>query len=93
MFVAISFGRVWYTMRTFTTTARPMATKCGNLVTYYKKMQPIKYHNPLNTRSHDKLKTFYLYHHNAYGYQTWQSGYIQLGASFHKVTCPFYHVV
>ena len=37
-------------------------------------------------RSRDKLKTFCLHYHNAYDYQTWQSGYIQYGASFHKVT-------
>ena len=31
-----------------TTTTRPMATKRGRVVTYYKELQPIKSHNPLN---------------------------------------------
>ena len=36
-----------------TTTTRPMATKRGKVVTYYKKLQPVKSHNLLNTWSHE----------------------------------------
>ena len=40
----------------------------------------------------DKLKTFYLHYHNTFGHQTWQGGYLQGEASFHKsnntlITC------
>ena len=44
-----------------------------------------------HVRSRDKLKIFYLHYHNTYGYQTQQDGYIQLGASFHKVTSLLSH--
>ena len=37
---------------TTTTTPRPMVTKLGKVVTYYKKLQPIKSHKPLNAWSH-----------------------------------------
>ena len=40
------------------TTATPRATKLGKVVTYYKKLQPIKSHNLMNTWSRDKLKGF-----------------------------------
>ena len=33
------------------TTTKPMATKFGKIVTYYKRIQPIKSYNPLNTSS------------------------------------------
>ena len=36
---------------------------------------------------------FYIHHHNYYGYQTLQGGYIQCGASFHKVTRSLGHPV
>ena len=35
------------------TTARPMVTKLDKVVTYFKKLQPIKSHNQLNTWSRD----------------------------------------
>ena len=35
-----------------TVTARPIATKLVEVVTYYKKLQPVKPDNPLNTWSH-----------------------------------------
>ena len=40
-------------------------------------------------RSRDKLITIHLHHHNAYDYQTWQSGDMQRGAYTHKVKWPF----
>ena len=40
-----------------------------------------------------KLKFFYLYHHNVYGYQTWKSGDLPWGAPTHKVARPFNHTV
>ena len=51
-------------------TKRPKATKLGKVVTYYKKPQPIKSRNPLNTQSRE-VKTFHFHYHNTYGYQTW----------------------
>ena len=63
-----------------TTTTRPITTKLGRMLTYYKKLQSIKSHSLLKTwsrESHDKLKSFYLHYHNTYGYQTWEGGYIQ----------------
>ena len=41
-------GHIKYFRCCIVTTTRPMATKCGKVVTYYKKLQPIKSHNPLN---------------------------------------------
>ena len=35
-----------YCICCITNTTRPMATKRGKVVTYYKKLQPIKSHNP-----------------------------------------------
>ena len=35
------------------TTTRPQATKLDNVMTYYKKRQPIKPHNPLNMCSRE----------------------------------------
>ena len=37
------------------------------------------------TRSRDRLKPLYLFYHSVYGHKTWHGGYIQWGASFHKV--------
>ena len=42
-------GHVNYFSCCITTTTRPMATKLGKVVTYYKKLNPIKSHSPLNT--------------------------------------------
>ena len=39
-------------------------------------------------RSRDKLKSLYIYYHNAYGYQTWLGWDMQLGFSFLKITKP-----
>ena len=45
-------GHLKYFSCCITTAAtRPMTTKLGKVVTYYKKHQSIKSHNPLNTRS------------------------------------------
>ena len=44
-------GHVNYFSCCITTTTRPMATKLGKVVTYYKKLDPIKSHSPLNTWS------------------------------------------
>ena len=34
---------------------------------FYEKFKPIKSHNPLNTWSRDKSKTFYINYHSTYG--------------------------
>ena len=39
-------GHVRYFSGCITTTTRPTATKLDKVVTYYKKPQPIKSHNP-----------------------------------------------
>ena len=44
-------------------------------------------------RSSDKLKTLFLYYHNAYGHQTRQSGDIPWRAPTQKETWSFIHVV
>ena len=41
--------------------------------------------NKVLARSHDKLNALYLHYNNDYGHQTWCSGYVQWGTSFHKV--------
>ena len=59
-------------------------------VSTHKVKQPFEW-----TRGHvmssDKWST-YLHYHNAYGYQTWQGGYIQWEASF-KPTRPINHMI
>ena len=45
-------GHVNYFSCCITTTTRPMDTEFVKVVTYYKKIQPIKSRNPLNTWSH-----------------------------------------
>lgn len=45
---AVLQGHVEYISFCITTTTTPMATKGGKLVTYHKKLQSIKSHNPLN---------------------------------------------
>ena len=47
----ITQGHVNYFSCYVITTARPVATKFGKFVTYYKKTQPVKSHNLLNTWS------------------------------------------
>ena len=47
-----------------------MATKFGKVSTYYKEIQTIKSHNPLNTWSCE----VYGHYHNTYSYQTWPGG-------------------
>ena len=54
-----------------------MAMKLDKVVTYYKKLQPIKSHNLLKTWSRDKLKTVYLHYHSTYGYKIWQGRYME----------------
>ena len=49
-------GHIKYFGCCITTTTRPMATKLGKVVTYYKKLQPIKSDNPLNTWSRKYFK-------------------------------------
>ena len=59
------------------TTTTPMAIRLGKVVTYHKKLSPIKSYDPLITcltRSRDKLKPLYLHYHNVYSHQTWQDG-------------------
>ena len=51
-----------------------MAKKHGRVVTYREGPPPINSQNLLIMRSHDKLETLYLHHHNAYGHKTYQSG-------------------
>ena len=46
-------GLIKYFNSFIITTTRIMATKLGKIVTYYKELQPIKPHNPLNTWSHE----------------------------------------
>ena len=46
-------GHVNYFSCCITNTTRPMATKLGKVVTYYKTLQLIKSHNPLNTWSRE----------------------------------------
>ena len=46
-------GQVNYFSSSFTTTKRPMTPKLGKMVAYYKKLQSIKSHNPLNTWSRE----------------------------------------
>ena len=81
MSATISFGRV----RIYNQVVLQGNVKCFScyntkVVTYNKKLQPIKSHKPLNTchvRSRDKLKIFYLHHHHTYIHQSWQCGYIK----------------
>ena len=79
-----------------TRNALPMAATSVRIVTYLEQLLTIKPHDYVITwsfaRSRDKLKTLYIQYHNAYGHQAWQGGYIQWGASFHKVKRPFDHV-
>ena len=46
-------GHIKYFSCCIITNTRPMATKLGKEVTYYKKFQDIMSHNPLNTWSHE----------------------------------------
>ena len=46
-------GHINYFSCCITNTTRPMATKLGKVVTYGKKLQPIKSHNPVNTGSRE----------------------------------------
>ena len=70
-----------------------MATKLGRMVTCLVCFLPISqttiWSRSLWFASCDKLKTFYLYYHNTYGHQTWQSGCIQWGASSNKIIMTF----
>ena len=40
----------------------------------------------------DKLKSLYLYYHNAYGHQTWQDGDLPWLSFNHKVIWPYNHM-
>ena len=55
------------------TSAIPMATKLGRVVTYGRNTLPTKSRDLLIIRSRDKNKTLYLLFHNTYGHQTWHS--------------------
>ena len=44
-------------------------------------------------RSHDKLKSSYLYYHDAYGYKTWQDVDLLWTVSTHKVSWPYNHIL
>ena len=46
----------------------------------------------ITSRSHDKLKTLYLYYQSAYGYQTWQDGNLPWWVPAHKFKWPFDYV-
>ena len=73
-----------------------MAIKHGSIVTYLDGLQPINSHNPLkcvHERSHEKLKTLYLHHHNAYGHNTYQRSDITQGVPTHKFACCLNEVV
>ena len=73
-----------------------MVAKLGKMVTYLERFLPIKSQTISLCglkRSRDKLNPLYIHYHNAYGSQTWQGGDIERGASLHKVTRLFVHVV
>ena len=40
-----------------------------------------------------QLKALYLHYLNAYDQQTWQGSDLSWGATTHKITCPFDHVI
>ena len=51
----------------------PIAVKLGRMVTYLERLLTITSGNAVITRSckvRDKQKSFYLYYHSVYGYQT-----------------------
>ena len=67
-------GHVKYQICYISTTATPMTTKLGKVLTWYEKLSSITFCNPLNTwRSSGKLRALYLIYHNDNGHQTWQS--------------------
>ena len=61
------------------TSAIPMATKPGRVVTYYRKTIPTKTRERVITWSRDKCKTLYLHFRSTYGQQTWQSSNLPWG--------------
>ena len=92
---AILQGHVKYWICYISTVIRTKACKFGRGdllwdVSTHKVKQPFEWTHGY-VMSSDKWST-YLQYHNAYGYQTWQGGYIQWEASF-KPTRPINHMI
>ena len=84
----VLWGHVTNSICHTSTCTRPMVTKHGKVVTYCESLLPINSQNPVNmghVRSRDKLTTFYLHYHNAYGHLTCPSGDLTWGAPIHKL--------
>ena len=84
----VLWGHVTNSICHTSTCTRPMVTKHGKVVTYCESLLPINSQNPVNmghVMSRDKLTTFYLHYHNAYGHLTRPSGDLTRGAPIHKL--------
>ena len=75
------------------TSAIPMNTKLGRVVTYHGGNPPSESRERLTTWHVTNEKNWHLHFHNSYGHQTWQSGNLRSKDPTHCVTWPFDYVV
>ena len=83
----------WHIQKTYIySSAIPMTTKFGRLVTCSGRNPPSKSRDLLITWSRDKLKHLYMHFHNTYGHQTWQGDNLPLENPTYLVRWPFDNV-